>query len=101
SRRGAEVHPTEHEREGDRDPQQAPPEQTLVHPPAQRRSPPDEALREQLRPRRARDPRERAQPPPFPRDLPPAPPEHPGGRLRDPDEVVVENTPRCEDDSEC
>src|SRR3954471_25071633 len=92
--------PAEDQGERDGDGEHAAPEEALMHPPAQARAVGDEALGKEVGDRESGDVDDASQNAASAVELPTALPVHAGGRLLDPDVVVVDDAEGREDDGE-
>ena len=100
ARQSAEMDPAEDQGEGDGDRQHAAPEEALVHPPSQTGAVRDEALRSQVSEGESGDTGGAAQQSATAEELPTAIPVDAGGRLLQPDIVMVDDAPGGEDHGE-
>src|SRR5262249_23777332 len=99
-RASAKRDPAEHQGERDRDAKQAPPKDGLVHPPSQWGALSDKALHEYMARRNPQDRARTAKRAALPEQLPSPVPVQPGGRLIQPDVVMVDHTPGSENHRE-
>src|SRR5207245_7077427 len=90
---GREVDTHEHEREGDRHREETAPEQALLHPPAEERALPDEALLEDVAPGVPCERHDTAAETTLAEEPPSRPPVDASRWLLQPDRIVVRDAP--------